>query len=107
MAPAERVDMLFDFSKHGGQKIILYTDTPAPFPDGDATTDYFPEWSVQENPVNGATLAGQGPNTRIITRFKVIAPTSADPVCVWPVRFVICPHLGAVLRRRLGRRVDI
>jgi spore coat protein A, manganese oxidase len=40
MAPAERVDMLWDFSKHVGKKIILYTDAPAPFPDGGADTDW-------------------------------------------------------------------
>src|SRR5262249_35085088 len=27
MGPAERVDVLFDFSAHAGQKLILYTDT--------------------------------------------------------------------------------
>jgi spore coat protein A len=79
MAPAERVDMLFDFSKHVGEKIILYTDAPAPFPDGGGDTDYFPGWNTKNNPVNGTTPAGQGPNTRVIMRFNVVAPTSADP----------------------------
>jgi FtsP/CotA-like multicopper oxidase with cupredoxin domain len=79
LAPAERVDLLFDFSAHVGQKIILYTDAPAPFPDGDPGTDYFPGWNVKRNPVNGTTLPGQGPNTRIVMRFKVVPATSVDP----------------------------
>jgi spore coat protein A len=80
LAPAERVDMLFDFSKHVGQQIILYTDAPAPFPDGDAGTDFFPGWNVRNNPVNGITTAGEGPNTRVIMRFKVVPATSVDPL---------------------------
>ena len=79
LAPAERVDVLFDFSMHVGQKIILYTDAPAPFPDGDPTTDYFPGWNVKDNPVNGTTPLGQGPNTRIIMRFNIVPATSPDP----------------------------
>jgi len=79
LAAAERVDLLFDFSMHAGQKIILYSDAPAPFPDGDPSTDYFPGWNVKDNPVNGTTLPGQGPNTRIIMRFNVVCATSVDP----------------------------
>lgn len=35
LAPAERVDVIVDFSHHKGQSIILTNDAPAPFPDGD------------------------------------------------------------------------
>ena len=35
LAPAERVDVVIDFSTHNGQSIILTNDAPAPFPDGD------------------------------------------------------------------------
>ena len=34
LAPAERVDVIIDFSNHKGQSIILTNDAPAPFPDG-------------------------------------------------------------------------
>jgi spore coat protein A, manganese oxidase len=78
LAPAERVDVLFDFSAHAGQKIILYTDTPAPFPMGDPRNDYFPGLNPNKNPVNAATLPGFGPNTREILRFNVVPATSAD-----------------------------
>ena len=35
LAPAERVDVIIDFSTHKGQSIILTNDAPAPFPNGD------------------------------------------------------------------------
>jgi len=78
LAPAERSDVLFDFSRHVGQKIILYTDTPAPFPGGDPRNDYFPGFNTNKNPVNAATLPGFGPNTRVIMRFTVVPASGAD-----------------------------
>jgi spore coat protein A len=78
MAPAERVDALFDFSLHAGQKLILYSDTPAPFPGGDPRNDYFPGFNVNKNPVNGTTLPGFGPNTRVILRFNVVPAAGTD-----------------------------
>jgi len=77
MAPAERADVLFDFSAHAGQRIILYSDTPAPFPMGTPLNDYFPGLA-NKNPVNALTPAGSGPNTREILRFNVVPATSAD-----------------------------
>jgi spore coat protein A, manganese oxidase len=35
LAPAERVDVIIDFSNHKGQSIILTNDAPAPFPGGE------------------------------------------------------------------------
>ena len=78
LAPAERADVIFDFSAHAGQKIVLYTDTPAPFPMGDPRNDYFPGLNPNKNPVNGLTPAGFGPNTRVILRFNVVAATGTD-----------------------------
>ena len=85
MAPAERIDLLFDFSAHAGQKIILYTDTPAPFPMGDPRNDYFPGLNPNKNPVNRLTPPGSGPNSRVIMRFNVVAATGADmPLAITP-----------------------
>jgi spore coat protein A len=78
LGPAERADLLFDFSAHVGKKIILYTDTPAPFPMGDPRNDYFPGLSVSKNPVNGLTAPGSGPNTREIMRFSVVPASGSD-----------------------------
>lgn len=84
VAPAERPDLLIDFSGYAGQSLILYSDAPAPFPSGDDRNDYFPGWNVGSglfgvgNPVNGTTQAGYGPNTRVLMRFKVVAATGSD-----------------------------
>jgi len=74
MAPAERADLIIDFSNFIGSKIVLYTDAPAPFPMGDPRNDYFP--GAPKNPT--ITIPGSGPNTRQIMRFNVVSPTSAD-----------------------------
>jgi len=70
LAPAERVDVLVDLSLHAGKNLILYSDAPSPFPEGDPLNDYFPGLN-NKNPVNAQTNAGFGPNTRVIMRFNV------------------------------------
>jgi spore coat protein A len=83
VAPAERPDILIDFSAYAGKSIILYNDAPAPFPVGVPVNDYFPGFNVGNatgnNPVNGLTPAGFGPNTRVLMRFDVVATTTTDP----------------------------
>jgi spore coat protein A, manganese oxidase len=71
VAPAERPDIIIDFSAHPGKSIILYNDAPAPFPVGDPRYDFFPKWNVKGNPVNGLTPNGFGPNSRVLMRFDV------------------------------------
>ena len=74
-APAERWDIIVDFSGFAGKKIILYNDAPAPFPMGEWDNDYFP--GAAHNPIQ--PRPGFGPNTRQIMRFNVVPATSADP----------------------------
>jgi spore coat protein A, manganese oxidase len=80
VGPAERPDVIVDFSSvpknpNGTYKsVILYGDAPAPFPSGDDRNDYFPGWNAANNPVNGTTPAGFGPNTRVLMRFNVVRP---------------------------------
>lgn len=84
VAPAERPDLIVDFAGYAGKNIILYNDAPAPFPVGDFRNDYFPGLN-NKNPVNATTPPGQGPNTRVLMRFKVMAATSADaPLTITP-----------------------
>jgi spore coat protein A, manganese oxidase len=73
--PAERWDLIVDFSGYAGKSIVLYTDAPAPFPMGDPLNDYFP--GAPNNPT--VTTKGFGPNTRQIMRFKIVSAKSADP----------------------------
>jgi spore coat protein A len=75
LAPAERADLIVDFSGFAGKKLVLYTDAPAPFPDGEESNDYFA--GAPSNPT--ISQPGFGPNTRQIMRFKVVAATSVDP----------------------------
>ena len=89
VAPAERPDILIDFSAHAGKSIILYNDAPAPFPVGDPRNDYFPGWNVGSNtganPVNALTPNGFGPNSRVLMRFDVgttVTPPADVPLTI-------------------------
>ncbi len=88
VAPAERPDLIVDFGakdKDGnylyvGKQIIVYNDAAAPFPSGDDRNDYFPGILTKTNPVNRSTRSGFGPNSRVLMRFNVVAPTGGpDP----------------------------
>lgn len=83
VSPAERPDLIVDFSLAVGRKVILYNDAPSPFPLGDDRNDFFPGWNPGTgafgvgNPINGVTTPGKGPNTRVLMRFNVTAATGA------------------------------
>jgi hypothetical protein len=76
LLPAERADVIVDFSAYAGQTLIVYNDAPAPVPMFDVRNDYFtgdPDFTA----AGGApsTLAGYGPNTRTIMQIRVAAAT--------------------------------
>ena len=76
MGPAERADVIVDFSAFAGRNVILYNDAPAPVPAFDPRYDYYtgnPDTTDQ----GGAptTMPGFGPNTRTIMQFRVAADT--------------------------------
>jgi spore coat protein A len=83
LAPAERADIIIDFSScRPGDRLILYSDAPAPFPDGDTRNDYF-TGDPDQTPSGGAlpTAAGMGPNTRTLMEIQIVAlQGSADPL---------------------------
>lgn len=73
LAPAERADILIDFSALAtGTKLILYNDAPAPFPGGKIYNDYY--FGNQQSPV--VTQAGFGPDTRQLLQI-VIGPVTS------------------------------
>jgi len=77
LAPAERADVIVDFSKFAGKTLILYNDAPAAFPARVPSYDYYtgaPDLSPVGAPT---TLPGYGPNTRTIMQVKVAATTPA------------------------------
>ena len=76
LAPAERADVVVDFSRFAGQTLILYNDAPAAFPARIPSYDYY-TGAPDLRPVGAPSiLPGYGPNTRTIMQVK-IAGTSA------------------------------
>jgi len=80
LGPAERADVIIDFSAFPGKKIILYNDAPAPNPAFDPRYDYF-TGDPDNTWMGGAptTAAGFGPNTRTIMQFQVAAGVATTP----------------------------
>lgn len=72
MGPAERADVIIDFSAFAGQTIILYNDSPAPVPANEVRVDYYTN-NPDQTGIGGApsTIAGFGPNTRTLMQFRV------------------------------------
>jgi FtsP/CotA-like multicopper oxidase with cupredoxin domain len=71
LAPAERADVVVDFSQFAGKTLILYNDSPAAFPARVPAYDYYtggPDLSPVGAPT---TLPGYGPNTRTIMQVKI------------------------------------
>jgi len=77
LAPAERADVVVDFSQYAGQTLILYNDAPAAFPARVASYDYY-TGAPDLSPVGAPTiLPGYGPNTRTIMQVKVASAAPA------------------------------
>ena len=78
LGPAERADVIVDFSAYAGKTLILYNDAPAPVPAFDSRLDYY-TGDPDQRDSGGAntTLAGYGPNTRTIMQFVVAGGTPA------------------------------
>ena len=78
MGPAERADVIVDFSKFAGKTLILYNDSPAPVPAFDSRYDYY-TGDPDQTSTGGAptTLPGYGPNTRTIMQIVVSGGTPA------------------------------
>ncbi len=73
LAPAERADVIVDFSKFAGRTLILYNDAPAAFPARVPSYDYYtgqPDLSPVGAP---GVLPGYGPNTRTIMQVTIAA----------------------------------
>jgi FtsP/CotA-like multicopper oxidase with cupredoxin domain len=78
LGPAERADVIVDFSQFAGKTLILYNDAPAPWPALDPHYDYY-TGAPDNRSMGGAdtTLVGYGPNTRTIMQIKVEDHTPA------------------------------
>ena len=81
LGPAERADVIVDFSKFEGEEIIMYNDAPGPFPGGGPNTDYYlgnPGNPIQPQP-------GTGPDTRQILRIRVVPARVREPQPPQPI----------------------
>ncbi len=78
LGPAERADVLVDFTNFAGKTLILYNDSPAPVPAFDPRIDYFTADGDQTS-TGGApnTIPGYGPNTRTVMQIRVAAGGSS------------------------------
>jgi FtsP/CotA-like multicopper oxidase with cupredoxin domain len=76
LAPAERADVVVDFSRFAGKTLILYNDAPAAFPARIPSYDYY-TGAPDLRPVGAPQiLPGYGPNTRTIMQVKISANAS-------------------------------
>ena len=76
LGPAERADILVDFSKYAGKTLILYNDAPTAFPALDPHYDYY-TGAPDRTAIGGYRdiQPGQGPNIRTVMQIKVGAQT--------------------------------
>jgi FtsP/CotA-like multicopper oxidase with cupredoxin domain len=83
LGPAERADVVIDFSQYAGKTLLVYNDMFAPVPAGDPRNDYFTGVGDQSQQ-GGAedTSAGYGPNTRTLMQIVVEASAPAAPLNV-------------------------
>ncbi len=80
LAPAERADVLIDFSAFAGKTLILYNDAPAAFPALDSRYDYYTGNPDQiDTGGTPSTVAGFGPNIRTVVQIRVRASPIAAP----------------------------
>lgn len=94
LGPAERADVIVDFSQFAGQTLILYNDAPAAFPARDPRYDYY-TGNADLTSTGGApsTLPGYGPNTRTVMQIKVSNDIPPTPYQTAPLFTAFAHHL--------------
>jgi FtsP/CotA-like multicopper oxidase with cupredoxin domain len=80
VGPAERADVIVDFSRFAGQTLLLYNDAPAPFPAIDPRYDYYTSNpDLTDAGGTPSTQPGYGPNIRTVMQIRVNAVAPAAP----------------------------
>jgi FtsP/CotA-like multicopper oxidase with cupredoxin domain len=81
LAPAERADVIVDFTNFAGHTLILYNDAPTAFPALVPQYDYF-TGAPDRSDSGGYTevLAGFGPNIRTVMQIVVTGTNGSAPV---------------------------
>ncbi|MBI1377354.1 MAG: hypothetical protein GC157_07725 [Frankiales bacterium] len=103
LAPAERADVVVDFSQYRGKTLILYNDAPAAFPARQANQDYYTD-DADLTDTGGAptTLPGYGPNTRTLMQVRI---STATPSVAFDRPNTTNDRMGA-LEAAFGHHVD-
>ncbi len=79
LAPAERADVIVDFTPYAGKTLILYNDAPAAYPARVSSYDYY-TGAPDLYPVGApSVIPGYGPNTRTIMQIVVSGTASTTP----------------------------
>jgi spore coat protein A len=114
LAPAERADVVIDFAGLAPDtRLILYSDTPSPFPGGDIRNDYY--YGMLDTSLIGGSAgpaAGFGPNTRTLLEIRVVAgPSDPVPFTTWLTQIrtalasrsaeLIAPPIAGAARRTI------
>ena len=110
LGPAERADVIVDFSAYAGKTVILYQDAPTPVPAFDPRTDYY-TGDPDQTSSGGApsTPAGYGPNTRTVMQFRVAAATPAAAYnetalrAAWPAAYRAAQEVPIVPEAAYGQ----
>lgn len=81
LGPAERADVLVDFSNFAGSTLILYNDAGAPVPAWDLRLDYY-TGNFDNTDTGGAfsVIPGYGPNSRTLMQIRVSGSGGTHPV---------------------------
>lgn len=91
LGPAERADVVVDFSAYAGQTLILYNDAPAALPAPDPRYDYYTGAPDQTDTGGAPAIApGVGPNIRTVMQIRVGTSVTT------PTTDVTLPNLEAV-----------
>jgi FtsP/CotA-like multicopper oxidase with cupredoxin domain len=80
LAPAERADIVVDFTNFAGKTLILYNDAPTAFPALDPHYDYY-TGAPDRTDIGGAPAIppGVGPNVRTVMQITVAGGGSSVP----------------------------
>ncbi|MBT1070961.1 FG-GAP-like repeat-containing protein [Pelotalea chapellei] len=81
MGPAERADIIVDFTNFAGKTLILYNDAPTAFPALDPHYDYY-TGAPDRTDIGGAPAIppGLGPNVRTVMQINVSGANGTAPV---------------------------
>ncbi len=93
IGPAERADVIVDFSAFAGKTLILYNDAPAAFPARDPRYDYY-TGNPDLRATGGApsTIPGYGPNTRTVMQI-VVGNANPSAFNIAPLKAAFAHHV--------------